>query len=81
MDRRRRNIRLRRRRETIATLTDGQLPESDIRCVEESETVSLPTPDFRPPTPRHDKGRRANASLSPHPSVVVTAEPVSGFTT
>jgi hypothetical protein len=28
----------------------------------------------------NDKGRRANASLSPVLSVVTTAEPVSGFT-
>jgi hypothetical protein len=41
--------------------------------------LRLPTSDFR--LPWHDKGRRANASLSPHPPVVVTAEPVSGFTT
>jgi hypothetical protein len=41
--------------------------------------LRLPTSDFR--LPWHDKGRRANASLSPHPSVVATAEPVSGFTT
>jgi hypothetical protein len=35
----------------------------------------------RAPTPGHDKGQRANASLSPHLSVVATGEPVSGFTT
>ena len=35
-------IRPRRRRETIATLTGGQLPGSDVRCVQASETISLP---------------------------------------
>jgi hypothetical protein len=39
----------------------------------------LPTSDFR--LPWRDKGRRANASLSPHSPVVATAELVSGFTT
>ena len=40
-------IRPRRRRETIATLTGGQLPGSDVRGVQVSETICLPTPDSR----------------------------------
>jgi hypothetical protein len=44
-----------------------------------SSLTDLPT--CRLPSSGHDKGRRANASLSPHPSVVAATEPVSGFTT
>jgi hypothetical protein len=51
MHRRRGTIRLRWRRETIATLTGGQLPGSDVRGVQVSEAICLPTPDSRLPTP------------------------------
>jgi hypothetical protein len=47
MNRRSGPIRSRRRRKTIATLTGGQLPGSDIRCVPASEPIALPTPDSR----------------------------------
>jgi hypothetical protein len=79
MHRRSGTIRPRRRREAIVTFTGGQLPGSETRCREVSEAISLPTSDVRHSW--HDKGQRANASLSSHPSVVATAEPVSGFTT